>query len=1117
MPAAGFFVLRTPFLPFDTAVRLGDGLEAPAALGDRHRLIDALSRDRARVRARLQTLANTAAIRDAIFVASPDLALAIDRWLDVPADDRADATDQSVMRYVTRMAARATPFGLFAGSGVGTIGPTTELLVCAPNGCSRQTRLDMDYVVLLAEALGRETALASSIRYTPNSSLYRSADRWRYVETRVANKTRSHHLVTLDDSEPLTATLDRAHDGATRAALAAALVDQNIDVEEADGFVGELIESQILVPDIECPITGREPLTHLEAIARRFAAGAATADRLAMIAADLDSIDLGGVGASPTRYRHIAACLEALPAKVDPTRLFQVDLVRPAASATLGRHVLDEIGRGVEILRRLVPPFDYDRLASVRTAFAERYEGREVPLVEALDEESGIGAALTEGSDRDAAPLLRTLDFPPAPAPTTPWGRREDGLLARVGQTLLDGRHELALTPRDIDALTNKDAPPLPDAYSVMVTLISRGDPQDGPGDYRVLLRYAAGPSGAPLLGRFCHADPDLLAWVRRHLRAEEALDPEALFAEIVHLPEGRLGNILRRPLLREYEIPYLGRSGAPVERQIPVSDLSVALVNGHFVLRSRRLGRRIVPRLTSAHNFSHQSLTIYRFLCLLQAEGRLGACSWTWGALASLPFLPRVTCDRLVFSRAMWRVTKQEIRTLTAATGDRRYAAVQSWRAARRLPRWVVVADDDNALPVDLDNVVAVESLVHVLKGREDATLTELYPGPDELCAVGPDGRYAHELLIPFHGRARTDAAGTEVAPRGRRFAGTPRLRSRQAEVAGTPRLRSGQAEVAGTPRLRSGQAEVDRLRQPVAVAAAIRRTFPPGAEWIYAKLYAGAGTADRLLTEVIGPVSRKLLAVGATDRWFFIRYADPDEHVRWRLHVTPGKRPAAVRGRIETVAASLIDAGRVRRLVFDTYEREIERYGGSAGIEAAETWFWADSETIVDLLTTLDAGDAGAELRWQVAIPSVDSLLTDLGLDLEAKFHATQKLRDRVGREFHADAALGRQLAAKFRSARQDLERLLEPGGANHSSGAWGEVLAERSTKARPVLDALQASARSGLLTSTVPQLAESYVHMHLNRLFRSQQRAHELVIYDFLVCLYESRLARGRASAT
>ena len=165
-----------------------------------------------------------------------------------------------------------------------------------------------------------------------------------------------------------------------------------------------------------------------------------------------------------------------------------------------------------------------------------------------------------------------------------------------------------------------------------------------------MLLHDVGGPSGANLLGRFCHGDPDLHANVAEHLREEEALDPDALFAEVVHLPEGRLGNVLLRPLLRRGEIPYLGRSGSPADQQIPVTDLTLRLVDDRFVLRSRRLGRRIVPRLTTAHNFRGRALNIYRLLGLLQSEGRLPGCTWDWGALAALPFLPRVTCGTARF-----------------------------------------------------------------------------------------------------------------------------------------------------------------------------------------------------------------------------------------------------------------------------------------------------------------------------------------------------------------------------------------------------------------------------------------------------------------------------------
>ena len=1068
MRPAGFFVLRSPLLCFDSVRTLSEGLEAVATVGDAVALAAAIDRDRARVQNELRARVQQPAIRDAIFVASPDLDLAIDGWLSNPTGERAAATERALLRYVIRMAARATPFGLFAGSGVGTIAEQTHLAVPAPHECRRHTRLDMDYLVLLADALSREPALAQSIGYSANSSLYRSADRWRYVETRLEEKTRSHHLVAVEDSGALTATLDRARDGATRGALAMALVDDEVAASEADAFVGELIESQILVPDTECPLTGPEPLAELERLTRRDAASHAMADRLASIGAELEAIDQAGIGVSPARYRALADQLGSLPAKVDLARLFQVDLVKPSPAATLGRDVVDEIRHGLDILRRLTPAGDHHQLGKFRAAFAGRYEGRRVSLVEALDEESGVGAALVEGAERDASPLLRGLDFPDTPVTTIPWSKRESGLLSRVGEALLAGRHELALTENDIDELTTPDVPALPDAFAVMATLIAPKE-AEAKRDWRVLLHYAGGPSGAALLGRFCHADPELLAHVRQHLRDEEALDPDARYAEIVHLPEGRLGNILLRPVLRDCEIPYLGRSGAPRDRQIPVEDLTLALVDGGFVLRSRRLGCRVVPRLTSAHNFSHGSLGMYRFLCLLQSERCLAGCRWIWGALGALPFLPRVTSGRLVLARAMWRVTREEIRALNAGSGADRYAAVQAWRARRRLPRWIVLADHDNTLPIDLDNVVAVETLLHLLKPREGATLEEMYPGPDELCAGGSDGRYVHELLIPFCGNAET----------------TKTLETRK----------SGRSPALSV--------------QP---GDAIRRTFAPGSEWVYAKLYAGSGLADRLLSDVIGPISRALLASGTIDRWFFIRYADPDEHVRWRMRVAPKGRLANVRRRVEAAAAGLITDGRVRRLVFDTYEREIERYGGGKGIDIAEEFFSIDSEAVIDFLAAAGSTDAAADLRWQAATVSVDSLLEDMGLDLDAKHALMQKLREQFGREFKADAALGRQLAAKFRGARAKLEAMFQSVGVSDSAPDWRTALSERSTRSRPLLNLLQSSAQAGQLTATILELAESFVHMHLNRLFRAQQRAHELVIYDFLVLPVPSAARAG-----
>ena len=128
---------------------------------------------------------------------------------------------------------------------------------------------------------------------------------------------------------------------------------------------------------------------------------------------------------------------------------------------------------------------------------------------------------------------------------------------------------------------------------------------------------------------------------VEKHLLAEQSLEPEAVFAEIVHLPAGRTGNVLLRPVLREYEIPYLARSGTSPERQIPVTDLTVTVAEERIILRSTRLQREIIPRLTTAHYFAAGGLDVYRFLCLLQEQSTALPLNWNWGALGSAPFLP--------------------------------------------------------------------------------------------------------------------------------------------------------------------------------------------------------------------------------------------------------------------------------------------------------------------------------------------------------------------------------------------------------------------------------------------------------------------------------------------
>jgi thiopeptide-type bacteriocin biosynthesis protein len=934
----------------------------------------------------------------------------------------------------------------------------------------------MDYLDTLCTALARDPALRRVLSHRPNSSLYRAAGRLRYVESRLKEQNRSFHLIAVEETETLTKTLDGAQTGSSFAALAEALVDGEVSLTDAEEYINELIDNQILVPELIPRLTGSEPTQSLIEQLEKQPGTEPAADILKRVRTELAALDTVGLGNAPGRYRTTSELLQSLPAKVELPRLFQVDMIKPMVAGTLGKAVVDEIIRGVDVLHRLTNVAAENsgmgiQLTRFRDAFVARYESREVSLVETLDAEIGIGFPRPGESVGEASPLLANLVFPADPEDAVRWSTLEKFRLRKLSEALQTGGQEIVLQPGDLEKIGAKDPLPLPDAFSVTVSLVAADERTLARGDFRVMLERATGPSGANLLGRFCHADKTLHREVERHLRTEEALRPDAVFAEIVHLPEGRLGNILARPILRAYEIPYLGRGGAAASCQIPITDLYVSVRENRIVLRSARLGREIVPRLTSAHNFAWRTVGFYRFLCLLQGQNVAADLGWTWGPLESAPFLPRVTIGRLVLARARWNVAQKELKPLAEKSGAARFRAVNAWREARRLPRLVTLADGDHTLPIDFDNVLSVETFVHLTRGREEVTIIEMFPPPDQLCVRGPEGRFLHELIIPFV-----------------RKPGKEEKNDRQENISPF-KIRDS------------------RLSIP--------RTFPLGSEWLYAKFYTGTATADHLLREMISPLVAELLRSGAAEQWFFIRYGDPDWHVRLRLHGTADRLHAEVLPAVQSAVAPLLDDGRIWRVQFDTYQREVERYGGTEGIALAERIFHVDSEAALEIIERLDVGDAGLAERWRLVMRGIDMLLDDFGFGPEMKLGLLRKVRTALANEFRADANLKSQIGDRFRKERKDLEALLTPGHDAESNLSSGfEILRHRSTRLVPLVAELKMCAQAGQLTMPLTELAPSYIHMHANRLLRSAHRAHELVLYDFLARLYDSRVARHNA---
>jgi thiopeptide-type bacteriocin biosynthesis protein len=174
---------------------------------------------------------------------------------------------------------------------------------------------------------------------------------------------------------------------------------------------------------------------------------------------------------------------------------------------------------------------------------------------------------------------------------------------------------------------------------------------------------------------------------------------------------------------------------------------------------------------------------------------------------------------------------------------------------------------------------------------------------------------------------------------------------------------------------------------------------------------------------------------------------------------------------------------SGKIWKLQFDTYEREVERYGGMEATEIAEEIFFADSEAVLAILRATD-GDEGMDGRWRIAALGVDRLLGDCGLDASTKRAAMQRLRDAYHREFQVGLATKKLLSDRFRKDRRALETLLAdvPERAGEEDTAR-QLLAVRSTRITEAVRKLRNLDQNGRLSVPIPELADSYVHMHVN----------------------------------
>jgi thiopeptide-type bacteriocin biosynthesis protein len=287
------------------------------------------------------------------------------------------------------------------------------------------------------------------------------------------------------------------------------------------------------------------------------------------------------------------------------------------------------------------------------------------------------------------------------------------------------------------------------------------------------------------------------------------------------------------------------------------------------------------------------------------------------------------------------------------------------------------------------------------------------------------------------------------------------------------------------------------------------VQREFIPGDEWLYFKLYTGVKTADTILLEVIKPISEKFLQARLIDKWFFIRYADPDFHLRVRFCMIDKTKIGQLILELNSRIKPFVENNLVSLVQIDTYSRELERYGKST-INLVENLFFVDSKTTLGMLDLIE-GDEGEIYRWHFGCMATDSLLSDFDYPIIQKLELFDKLQYGFGQEFNMDNNLKVQLDKIFRNERQKIRDLLLRKDEFYES--FYQILDQKTNESFNIVKEIKALQEKNKLEVNIDDLLGSCIHMMLNRIFKSKQRLNEMVVYSLLFRFYRSELARNR----
>lgn len=914
----------------------------------------------------------------------------------------------TLWKYFNRMCFRPLPYGLFSSySAAGWSVNNEEGLVFTADG---ELVVHPDFKVVY-EYVGRlNTAEFSGLKYYNNNSIYQSGRQLRFISQAYTAQNK-FVIVQLKVVPGLKKLLNFISKGRTKSDILKFLTTQYGEESPVNTYFDSLKEGQLIVSELTANVTGQNYNQRCFNLLQKYPV--ANLKRLESFTTVLNS-----------QVQHFPILTEYIDELLsENSENASYSLYERKVTGGLQSSIKNELIALVENMDKLTADIEIGLMNTFKAKFTEKYEQREVPLMEVLDPGQGIGYEnLTIGFDEQNDGFLEGLKVKPERTKNARWGLLERMIFKKWANLSLSGLKTIHITSDELKDFPQSDHSLPPGMYVLFKRL-----------DGLNWIDHVGGVSGVELSSRFGAAGTAIEKKLRAICKKEMEINKEFIFAEIAFSPNDRTSNINQRGTFYNYEIPVLTYPSTTDEFTITLNDLMISVIDNKIFLRSVRLDKYVIPRLSSAYNYQLGVIPVFRFLCDLQFQGVKSGFSFSLMSLfPEMDYYPRVQLENAVISPATWVLNEQQLKLIIE--GDGRFL-----KEDLQLPTYFSLHEGDNFLVFNKESAQDLEIFKRCLRNKKTVKLTE-YVFAEKPGLQNQAGEpFASQLIACVINQNKSYVLPNK-----------------------------------SVKKLAKGHEKV-------------KRSFLPGEEWLYLKLYTHYTLTDEILLTLILPVIRKYKKDNPGFKWFFIRYQDPDHHLRLRFF-TASKSSYALLADLIHKLQPLSREGKIADVMLDTYQRELEKYSPEC-INEVEVFFYCNSEFILKMFLNNELSSA---FKLSFAVNVSLKLIACFIDNVQQRDEFFSAVFQNLSTEFNKDKEIVRKMDIKYRKFQQELINRNKILSVQENSGAYRCYLTAAGKLAEKIACWEQNDQYNLLI---------NLVHVQINRIFEVNPREYEYLIYHFM----------------